>query len=62
MSRHDLDGIYAQVATLTVRSEAERLRLAAVMLAAEYQRLVDRGLDREVARLDRAAVVRAWRR
>ena len=58
----DIDEIYAHVHTITVRSEAERLRLEAVRLAGEYERLVDRGLDREVVDMDRAAVVRAWSR
>jgi hypothetical protein len=56
----DVDAIYAQVHTIAVRGDAERLRLAAVELASEYERLVGRGLDREVVAMDRAAVVGAW--
>ena len=59
-ARSSIDEIYARVHTIGVRGEAERLRLAAVELAVEYERLAGRGLDREIVRLDCGAVVRAW--
>ena len=55
-----VDEIYEQLHTVNVRREAQRLRLAAVEAAAEYERLRGRGLDRAVLAQDRAAVVRAW--
>lgn len=60
MTGVDVDEIYEQLHTVSVRRDAERLRLEATRLAAEYERLVDRGLDRAVLAQDRAAVLRAW--
>lgn len=55
-----LEQTWEQVAMISLQHEAELVRAAAIRLAAEYDRLADRGLDREVAELDVAAVVRAW--